>query len=108
MRSERMRAHRTWRRCALFFTLALAGCGGDSGTPAPDLVGIEVAPAAPLATGVGETVSFTATAWGSSGELFTPRAVSWTSSEPSVASIDGSGRATALASNLTSDLEAAQ
>ena len=78
-----------------------ATCEGQSGTsaitvnPIP-VASVAVSPAS-AAVGVGATVQLTATPLDANGNPLTGRSVTWTSSAPSVATVDGTGLVTGVA-----------
>ncbi len=79
--------------------LTTLGCDGDDGGP-PTLVTVVVTPETQT-TQAGATAQFTAEAFDSDGNLMTGVTFSWTSSEPSVASVDANGLATAAVAGVT-------
>lgn len=79
---------------------SLCGCGSDAGPGRA--TSLEVAPAVTLAVGVGSTVTFSVTAEDGSGATVPAGTVTWTSSAPSVATVDSRGMATALTTGKTS------
>src|SRR5512133_2419195 len=86
------------------FTLTLAACGSDSpagpGTttppPAASVSSIELSPPSGEVM-LGRTAKLTATPRDASGNVLSGRAVSWTSSNSAVATVDGSGMVTGVA-----------
>lgn len=77
-------------------TLLAIACGGDGALPPPPPVAsvILVTPAADLL--VGGTEQLTATTKDGAGDVLSGRAVAWTSSDPSVASVSVTGLVTAV------------
>lgn len=76
--------------------LAVAACGDDA--PAgPEVASVEVTPSQETVDFLGSTVQFTARVLDARGNVVPNVAVAWASSDPSVASVDATGRATALA-----------
>lgn len=94
------------RRSALALAAALAlgilpGCGSDSGTdPDPEpgdpdpVASVEITPATPTVFEDG-TLSLSARTLAADGSTLSGRTVTWSSSNPSVAAVDASGRITA-------------
>jgi photosystem II stability/assembly factor-like uncharacterized protein len=98
------------RRAALSFALilclgalAVAGCGGDDGaSPQPDdYYGSLVIAKAADTLRVGESITFSATVTDTAGQPVTNPRLTWTSSDPVVAEVDGGGRATGLREGTT-------
>lgn len=90
--------------CAMF-TALMSACGGDA-TPepsAPVRVPVATVSIALGATSIiaGQTTRATATARDAAGTTLTDRAISWSSSNTGVASIDASGLVTAVAAGAT-------
>ena len=82
--------------------LLLAGCGSDNGmTPPPTVASIVVTPLSATITGIGNTQQFTAQPLDSDGNPVSA-SVTWSSSTPSVATVNSSGLATAVGSGTTS------
>jgi hypothetical protein len=77
----------------LLTALFLAACGGGG---APTINSIEVTPATASKL-VGETQQFTAVAKDASGNIISGVTFTWSSSNPSVATVNNSGQATAVA-----------
>ena len=82
-------------------TMPILSCG-DTGvelSPPPDPVATAVAviPGAATFSALGETTQFTAEVRDQNGQVMTGVAVTWTSSDASVAAVDGSGQVTAAA-----------
>lgn len=80
--------------------LATAACGGDGGPTeptTPDVASVILAPASPGALVPGQTLTLSATAMDAQGEVLAGRAVTWSSSASSVATVSSSGTLTALA-----------
>ncbi|MCY3676349.1 MAG: Ig-like domain-containing protein [Gemmatimonadetes bacterium] len=65
--------------------------------PAPVATTVTVTPATATLTAFEETVRFTAEVRDQNGQVMTGATVAWTSSDPSVAAVDASGQATAVA-----------
>jgi hypothetical protein len=82
--------------------VAIAACGGDPVSP-PDPVPttISVSPDSQALASIGATAQFTATVRDQSGDVMNAVAVSWSSSRPATATIDGNGLATARADGQT-------
>lgn len=83
---------------SLLALLAVLACGGEDGPTEPPpavLDRIELAPGQAALYALGTTLDFGADGFTSSGAPVTDVAFTWSSSDPSVASIDGGGRATA-------------
>lgn len=82
-----------------FLALVLAACGGDGGTgPGPDGANyvVEVSPGAPEVI-AGRAVQLAAVLKDENGAQVTSRpGTTWSSSDPAVAVVDGTGRVTAL------------
>ena len=78
-----------------------SGCGdGATEPPAPSTpvpTAITVSPASATLQSLGETVRLTAAVRDQNGQAMSNAAVVWTSSDPSVATVDASGLATAVA-----------
>ena len=77
---------------------AIASCGGDDETvtPAPSVpTTVTISPAAVTLQSLGETVRLTATVRDQHGQTMTGVNVTWTSSDPSVASVGRDGLVTA-------------
>lgn len=76
--------------------LALVGCGDDHGTePQPDVrYGAIVISKAADTLAVGASLVFSVAVTDTTGQPVTDPQLTWTSSDPAVASIDGSGRVT--------------
>jgi uncharacterized protein YjdB len=81
----------------------VTACSGDGGVTLPDtpvLTTIEVSPTAASVT-VGQTQPFTATPRDRNGGVMPGTAMQWASSDLTVATIDASGVATAIAEGIT-------
>lgn len=89
------------RAVALVVWLAAAACGGGDGGTAADAITVRVSPAAALAVGVGDTVSFTAEVTDAAGARVTSAVVTWQSGNGAVATVDARGRAVAVAAGTT-------
>jgi hypothetical protein len=89
-----------WRRrsaltvVSMGTALASFGACGDAG-PA-EVARLEVRPEATLVVGEGQEVGFSAVAVRLDGSSYVPTAVSWSSSDPGIATISGSGVATSV------------
>ncbi len=94
-----MRISRIAAPAALLGTLAFAACGGgdDGGGPTTPSgpASISLSPQSSTMDFIGQTRTFRATVRDASGQTVTTQ-VSWTSSDPSVVTVDGSGVATAV------------
>lgn len=99
---SRARARRATaaRLLPLFAAGLLAGCGGDSGPTEPPgptpVASITITPDTALAV-VGATLQLTATLHDSVGATLSGRAITWTSSDTSIATIDSTGLITGRA-----------
>lgn len=98
------------RRAALYSALllglgvlALAGCGSDNGTePQPDDWYRSIAIATTADTlRIGQTLAFTAEVVDTAGNPVASPRLTWTSSDPGAASVDGAGRVTGLREGTT-------
>ena len=94
-----------WKRGALFpiltlILLAAHACGGGEGTE-PSIVTVEVEPRSALVVGVGETARFTAVVRERSGGQVPGAAVSWSSGNQAVATVDGQGVVRGVATGTT-------
>jgi hypothetical protein len=81
---------------ALAVGAALAFLGACRDTAPADVAYLEVQPETPLAVGPGRDVAFSVLAVRLDGSSYTPTVVSWTSSDPEIATISGSGVATSV------------
>jgi hypothetical protein len=86
---------------SLALLVLLSACGGDS-TSVPVADRIAVAPNTAIVTSVGDTRQFTARVVDDRGNEMVGAAVSWSSSDPGVASVDASGLATATGTGTAS------
>jgi hypothetical protein len=84
------------RRPYLLFALFGASACSSGTDPAQTVAEVRVSPQSP-AVDVGLTVQFSAAAFDASGQPVTGLEVSWASSRPTVASVDGGGLVTAVA-----------
>jgi hypothetical protein len=90
-----MQTHATLRTLGVLFLAALASaCESGTGSPAVDTVIIE-ADASDLV--VGETLQLQVTAYDDDGDVITGRPVEWTSSNPGIATVSGTGLLTGVA-----------
>ncbi len=106
MRLPAIRIHRAALPLTLLFVVAIAACGGgDDGptTPAGPST-ITISPATTMMTFIGQTRAFRATVRDAAGQNVTAQ-VTWTSSDPAVFTVDGSGTVTAV-SNGSGQVEA--
>ncbi|HEX3694060.1 MAG TPA: DNA/RNA non-specific endonuclease [Polyangia bacterium] len=71
-------------------------CNDADGPPPPDVASVSVAPAA-ATLAVAATQAFVATAFDAANQPIAGTSFTWTSSAPSVATVDGSGMVSALA-----------
>lgn len=85
----------------LLALLTLVACGGGEPTE-PSIVAVVVEPRVALLVGAGDTERFVATVRDASGARVTGAALTWRSSNPAVASVDGFGMARALTSGSVS------
>ncbi len=86
---------------ALGLLALLQGCGGDS-TSAPVPSRLVVSPTTATLEALGSTQQFSARLEDEKGGQITGASVTWTSTHPEVASVDGNGLATALKSGSAS------
>lgn len=96
----RKRSHRFFSAAVVLLGVACGGGGSDgspTGPPAPEAVASVTVNSLPATIAVGATVQLTATVTGASGNALSGRAISWSSSSPSVASISEAGLVTAFA-----------
>ena len=77
--------------------LALGACGGDGRTKPVDIADITLAPQTVVMQAVGQSSQITVTALDSDGDPVANPALNWTSSDPDVVTVNGSGRVTAQA-----------
>lgn len=91
---------------SLLAVLAIAACGGgdDGPTTPPGPSTITISPATSTLTFIGQTRAFRATVRDAAGQNVTAQ-VTWTSSDPAVFTVDGSGTVTAV-SNGSGQLQA--
>lgn len=82
------------------FLAALTACGGGEGTE-PSIVTVEVEPRAALVVGEGGTARFTAVVRERSGGQVPGAAVSWSSGNQAVATVDGQGVVRGVATGTT-------
>ncbi|NNK62505.1 MAG: hypothetical protein HKO98_04780, partial [Gemmatimonadetes bacterium] len=93
-----IRVRRPSRRlplAALLAVVAAAACG-DEGPPPPRPTAINLFPAQASLDAVGETRNFVANVRDQNGVAMTDQEITWSSSDPSVVSIDINGRAEAV------------
>jgi hypothetical protein len=95
MRNRRRRTARPWLESA--FALVVAGCGG---TAPLSVATLEVDPASTLVVGVGNAVTFLATARDASGDPVPAEGVSWRSDNEGVATVGPTGVAAATSPGL--------
>ncbi|CAN5755053.1 hypothetical protein BH11GEM1_BH11GEM1_04660 [soil metagenome] len=81
-------------RLPILLCIAVAACGGSdtAGPPTPTqttVARVEISPAVPLSLASGASASLTARALTSSGQVVNAQAITWTSSDPNVASAVG-------------------
>lgn len=106
MRLSADRIHRSALPFTLLLVVAIAACGGgDDGptTPAGPST-ISISPTTTMMTFIGQTRAFRATVRDAAGQNVTAQ-VTWTSSDPAVFTVDGSGTVTAV-SNGSGQVEA--
>lgn len=84
----------------LALAVALAACGGASST-ASVIRSVEVEPAAELAVGAGDTVSFRAVVLDEGHQVVEGADVTWTTVDAGVATVDSRGIATAVGAGVT-------
>src|SRR5215207_7237530 len=77
--------------------LALGACGGDGRTNPVDIAAITLEPQTVVMRDVGQSSQVTVTALDSDGNPVANPALNWTSSDPDVVTVNGSGRVTAQA-----------
>ena len=82
-----------WDNPSLFGSLFLTTCEGGPDTPSPAVTGVSVSPAS-ASLAVGETQALTATV---TPQAASNRSVTWSSDDADVASVDNTGRVTAVA-----------
>ena len=87
-------AGRSWAWAAVA-TLSLQACGKESTGPQPAVASVTVAPSGASLT-VGDTVRFVATVRDASGHVLTGRVVTWASSDPTMATVSGTGLVTGV------------
>lgn len=82
--------------------LAVTTCGGDEGPPPPLVPGsVTVSPAASTMRSFGETVGLTAAVRDQNGQAMPNAAVTWTTGDPTVATVSGDGLVTATGNGAT-------
>ena len=93
-----MNVSRSARQLGLLSALAITGCGGgDDGPTGPGApAAITLSPTSATLTYIGATSGFSATVRDANGQAVAAT-VSWTSSDPSVFTVDNSGTVTAVA-----------
>lgn len=84
------------RRSLLPGLLAVLAACGDGGTETPRVDRVTVTPGEVAVSAIGETAQFTAQALTTAGAPLSDAEFTWSSSNPSVATVDASGRATAV------------
>ncbi len=82
-------------RVLLAGMVAAAGCG-DSGPPPPQPTSINLFPAQTTFDALGDSRSFAANVRDQNGIAMDDQPVTWSSSDPSVVSVDGNGRASSV------------
>jgi len=89
---------------ALACCVAVWSCGSDVAGPesGPQVASVAVTPAAATIAVLGDTLRLTATARNSQGVLVAGRTFTWSSSVPTVATVNSSGLVTAVAEGLAS------
>jgi len=91
------------------FAFMLTACGGDGATTLPSVSSVVLTPTvAPSFRTLGRTLQVTATARTTAGESLPAVAFNWTSSNPAVASVSGTGLVTAVANGSASITATAQ
>lgn len=102
--SSRFSRSRVSRSAALgFLGLAVLSCGGDDATAPPPTAGPPPQPTAPVAASVtlepaeiavvaGDTVHVRASVFNDRAQLISDAPVTWVSSDPTVAAVEGTGR----------------
>ena len=94
--------------CLGISMLSACGGGGGSGSPVAQSIGSIVVAPSPVTMGMATTQQFTATARDQSGNAMSGVTLVWSSSNSSVATINGSGMASALAVGTTNITASAQ
>lgn len=89
---------------ALSCCAAVWSCGGDATEPesGPQVASVAVIPAAAILNALGDTLRLAASARNSQGGLVAGRTFTWSSSDPTVATVNASGLTTAVAGGLVS------
>ena len=89
---------RSWSLATLLVGTAVSlSCGGDGGSPSPTPTNVIVTPGADTLFALGATQPFTATVLDANGDPIDGATITWSSTAPSVVSVDPvSGVATAL------------
>lgn len=91
------------------FAFTLTACGGDGATTLPSVSSVVLTPTvAPSFRTLGRTLQVTATARTTAGESLPAVAFNWTSSNPAVASVSGTGLVTAVGNGTASITATAQ
>lgn len=93
MRYRARGARRRWWGCCLLLSVA---CGGSEPSTTPAVAEITLSPDPALLVGVGDTLTLSAVARDSSGRVLRGVELAWRSSDPTVLSVDGSGRVTSM------------
>lgn len=91
-----LRAFRHLRASVLFVAALAAACGDPAGPKTEPVATVTVSPSAPTLN-IGGTVALSAVTKDANGTVLTGRAVTWSSSATSVATVSGAGLVTAVA-----------
>jgi uncharacterized protein YjdB len=89
-------------RLVLAGVVVVAACSGEPVDPdnLVPVASVTLQPATPV-VGIGATAALTATARSADGTLLTDRVISFTTADPSIATVDGAGVVTAVAAGTT-------
>ncbi|MGH7517847.1 MAG: Ig-like domain-containing protein [Gemmatimonadales bacterium] len=89
-------------RLVLAGVALVAACSGEPVDPdnLVPVASVTLQPATPV-VGIGATAALTATARSADGTVLTNRVISFTSADPSIATVDGNGVVTAVAAGIT-------
>ena len=94
---------RRWISAAVILTLSCgdAGAEPEPSPPSPVAAAVTVTPASVTLTAIGATIQLAAEVRDQNGQVMAGAAVTWSSSDPSVASMDASGLVTAVSDGST-------